>query len=70
MRETTNPEWSNTKARCTMCNGRFGLIRHRLSIYQFCSKQCLESYQAKAQQRASRFEEWIGFLSKPVRPNL
>jgi hypothetical protein len=27
--------------RCYLCNGPFGLIRHRFALKQFCSKQCL-----------------------------
>ena len=61
VRKTTNPEWSNTKHRCAICNGRFGLIRHRFSIYQFCSKQCLDDYLAKRMPLPSSFKEWMDF---------
>src|SRR5271157_5978171 len=40
-----------TKARCETCNGSFGLIRHRYAYKQFCSKQCLDSYLAKTNNR-------------------
>jgi len=47
------------KARCEVCKGPFGLIRHRLAHKQFCSKQCLEWYQAERMQRASSLKQWI-----------
>ena len=33
--------------RCETCNGKFGLIHHRLAHKQFCSKRCLDRYLVK-----------------------
>ena len=32
--------------RCYQCDGRFGLIRHRFGLKQFCSKPCLLEFRA------------------------
>ena len=40
------------KARCEVCKGAFGLTRHRFAQKQFCSKQCLEWYQAERMHRS------------------
>jgi hypothetical protein len=32
--------------RCYQCDGRFGLIRYRLALNQFCSRRCLNKYKA------------------------
>jgi hypothetical protein len=32
--------------RCYQCNGRCGLVRHRLGLKQFCSTRCLDRYRA------------------------
>jgi hypothetical protein len=32
--------------RCFVCNGHFGLIRHRLASQQFCSNRCLDEYKS------------------------
>src|SRR5262245_34283035 len=45
------------KARCEICNGAFGLIRHRFASKQFCSKQCLERYLTDREQEPSRITE-------------
>jgi hypothetical protein len=50
-----------SKARCEICNGSFGLIRHRYASKQFCSKQCLDSYLTRIKQQASSFKQWIDF---------
>jgi hypothetical protein len=47
------------KARCEICDGSFGLIRHRFESKQFCSKQCLEQYLTERKQQASKFKQWI-----------
>ena len=31
---------------CFQCNGRFGLIRYRAALKQFCSKRCLDKYRS------------------------
>ena len=37
--------------RCYQCNGRFGLIRHRFALKQFCSKNCVIKYRANVERR-------------------
>jgi hypothetical protein len=32
------------KQRCSVCGGRFGLIRHRYFTKQFCTGRCKERY--------------------------
>jgi hypothetical protein len=49
--------------RCEQCSERFGLVRHRLGLKQFCSKQCLKRYKADSEQTISRINAWIAFLS-------
>ena len=39
--------------RCYLCNGPFGLIRHRFALKQFCSKQCLDQYKGKIEGHGS-----------------
>ena len=50
--------------RCYLCNGPFGLIRHRLALKQFCSKQCLDQYKGKIESHGSRSKQWIDFLTR------
>ena len=47
------------KARCEICNGGFGLVRHRFASKQFCSKHCLEQYLTEREQQASKLKQWI-----------
>jgi hypothetical protein len=47
------------KVRCEVCKGAFGLTRHRFAYKQFCSKHCLERYQAERVQLVSTFKERI-----------
>jgi hypothetical protein len=49
-------------ARCYQCNGRFGLVRHRFALKQFCSKHCVENYRANADRTISREKVWKEFL--------
>jgi hypothetical protein len=53
MSDKTNRRASKSKPRCEICNGRFGLIRHRFARKQFCSKRCLERYLAKSRQQSN-----------------
>ena len=50
--------------RCYLCNGPFGLIRHRFALKQFCSKQCLDQYKGKIESHGSRSKQWIDFLTR------
>jgi hypothetical protein len=49
--------------RCNQCNGRFGLIRHRLGLKQFCSTRCLGRYTTEIERTTTRIKEWAHFLS-------
>ena len=49
--------------RCYTCSGRFGLVRYRVALKQFCSKLCLEKYKANTDRQASRSKQWINFLT-------
>jgi hypothetical protein len=49
---------------CFRCNGRFGLVRYRLVLKAFCSKRCLNEYQADSERRISRIKTWADFLQK------
>jgi hypothetical protein len=50
--------------RCYLCDGSFGLIRHRFALKQFCSKQCLDQYRGNIESQASRSKQWIDFLTR------
>jgi len=50
--------------RCYHCNQRFGLIRHRFALKQFCSKQCLNDHRADVDRRLRRVTAWTDFLSR------
>jgi hypothetical protein len=49
--------------RCYQCNGRFGLIRRRLALKQFCSKRCLNEYKTNTEVKRSSIKEWAHFLA-------
>ena len=49
------------KPRCEVCNGRFGLIRHRSASKQFCSKHCLDQYLAKRKEQPFGLTQWTDF---------
>lgn len=44
------------KQRCSFCGGRFGMIRHRHFLKQFCKAACKEQYlqDLADQRRAAR----------------
>ena len=65
MRKDTNSMMERRKPRCEVCEGCFGLIRHRFAHKQFCSKRCLEQYLAKSKQRPFHFKQWIDFSRRP-----
>jgi hypothetical protein len=57
------PRLQRGMKRCNQCNGRFGLLRHRLALKQFCSKACLQRYKADAERTLSRTIAWVAFLA-------
>jgi hypothetical protein len=52
------------KRRCDMCNGRFGLVRHRFGWKQFCCKACLDNYLSRTTHEADRSRSWLEFLAR------
>ena len=52
--------------RCYQCNGRFGLVRHRLGLKQFCSNRCINQYKAEVERTTTRIKEWAHFLSRKL----
>ena len=61
MYQDANSKVAKPKPRCEVCNGGFGLIRHRFAHKEFCSKRCLDHYLAESKQRPSHFKQWIDF---------
>jgi hypothetical protein len=49
--------------RCYQCGGRFGLVRRRLGMKQFCSKKCLNQYNTQIERTTTRIQEWTNFLA-------
>ncbi|CAN0509500.1 unnamed protein product [Phaeothamnion confervicola] len=47
-----------SKARCDFCSKPFGLVRHRLFQYQFCTRRCRSLYQANWERQKS-YWRWI-----------
>ena len=62
MREKHKSNTAKPAARCAMCNGRFGLIRHRFAHKQFCSKSCLDHYLAMRKQKPFSTYQWTDFF--------
>jgi hypothetical protein len=60
-RDETDPARNGPKPRCEICNGSFGLIRHRLARKQFCSNRCLKQYLAKRKHEPSSLRRWMQF---------
>ena len=54
----------NRRRRCYLCDGHFGLIRHRFAQKQFCSKTCLEKYKTDTDHKLSRIKKWTEFLGQ------
>ena len=63
---TLAPVSKASTKRCYQCDGRFGLVRHRLVNKAFCSKQCLGTYKADAERRISRIKDWVDFLARKL----
>ena len=40
---------SGRVTRCAVCDGKFGLVRHRSWRTQFCSKKCFDLFRARRQ---------------------
>lgn len=51
--------------RCYQCNGRFGLIRRRFGMKQFCSMRCVQIYKINAER--ARIKVWMDFVARKQR---
>jgi hypothetical protein len=49
---------SDRAARCSVCDGKFGLVRHYSWRTQLCSKKCVDRYRARGE--SDRI--WVGWL--------
>jgi hypothetical protein len=61
--ETPGRRPALTPNRCYQCQGRFGLIRHRYALKQFCTKECLEQFRNQGDHEAHRLKRWVEFLT-------
>jgi hypothetical protein len=52
---------SGRAARCAVCDGKFGLVRHYSRRTPLCSRQCVDRFRAR---RASDCD-WLGWLQIP-----
>ena len=50
---------------CAHCRAKFGLIRHRYGLQQFCSKKCLAAFKLKLEGRFDK--DKVGTNSSPDR---
>jgi hypothetical protein len=62
--ETSGQRPALTPNRCYQCHGRFGLIRHRYALRQFCTKQCLERFRNNSDREAHHLRKWAEFLTR------
>jgi hypothetical protein len=62
--ETPGQRSALTPNRCYQCHGRFGLVRHRYALRQFCTKQCLERFRNDSGREAHRLKKWAEFLTR------
>src|SRR5262249_21177235 len=49
---------SDKTARCAVCDGKFGLIRHYSWGTQLCSRKCVDCFRAQRQS----YGNWMGWL--------
>jgi hypothetical protein len=57
-KETTMPQCSESQgyrsaARCAVCNGKFGLVRHYSWRTALCSSKCVDRFKARRQNDGS-----------------
>jgi hypothetical protein len=45
-------------ARCAVCDGKFGLVRHYSWRTPFCSRKCIDRFRARRENDRS----WVGWL--------
>jgi hypothetical protein len=49
---------SGRAARCAVCDGKFGLVRHYSWRNQLCSKKCIDRFSARGESD----RDWVGWL--------
>ena len=49
-------------ARCAVCEGKFGLVRHYSWRTPLCSRKCVNLFKARCQSDSN----WLGWLQIPV----
>jgi hypothetical protein len=49
---------SGRAARCAVCDGKFGLVRHYSWRTPLCSKKCVERFRARRESDRN----WVGWL--------
>jgi hypothetical protein len=50
------------KNHCAYCHGKFGLVRHRRAFNSFCSRKCLDHYEAWLRAEVGKPERWLDYL--------
>ena len=49
---------SDKAARCAICDGKFGLVRHYSWRTPLCSRKCVDHFRARRQSDGN----WLGWL--------
>jgi hypothetical protein len=49
---------SGSAARCAVCEGKFGLVRHYSWRTPLCSKKCIDRFRARRESDRN----WVGLL--------
>ena len=49
---------SHKAARCAVCDGKFGLVRHYSWRTPLCSKKCIDRFRARRESDRN----WVGWL--------
>ena len=49
---------SGKAARCAVCDGKFGLVRHYSWRIPLCSKNCVDRFRARRKSDS----KWVGWL--------
>jgi len=49
---------SGSAARCAVCGGKFGLVRHYSWRTPLCSKKCVNRFRARSESDRN----WVGWL--------
>jgi hypothetical protein len=49
---------SGSAARCAVCDGKFGLVRHYWWRTPLCSKKCIDRFRARRESDRN----WVGWL--------